>query len=470
MNIQTKLAFVYISLLSIGVIVISSYAILSIRSFLLDEAIQKFENDARTFAQSFEDNTTNEELLKKASFVSELTGYNVALFDSAGNVLVSTPSQDLELANSREFLNAELQNQLDGSENQIIINEETLDKLISFRRIGGNGSDAQYLRISQYKDDLYAAEASIRHLIYGAMIGSILVVVIVSFFFARYLARPIKQLNEAALEIADGNLDKELNVNRRDEFGKLAESLNKMAGTLKADNEKLKKLNEKQNQFFADITHEVRNPLHTISGALEMIQVPNLDKEKKSQYMATAQKQVERVVRLFEDIKSLQRYDYDESFIRKSEFEIGMLIKEVVSTYEPIAAEKGLKLRVSDNSEAFVEADRDKIEQVLDNLISNAVKYTNEGSIQVECVTKGAEVEISVSDSGIGIGKAHLERLFDRFYRTDKARSRDKGGTGLGLSVVKGILSAHNKNIYVESEVEKGSRFYFNLDVVRANR
>ncbi|MBO6523270.1 MAG: HAMP domain-containing protein [Balneolaceae bacterium] len=466
MNIQAKLAFVYITLLSIGVVVISSYAILSIRSFLLDEAIQKFENDARTFAQSFEETTTNEELLKKTSFVSELTGYNVALFDSIGNVLVSTPFQDSELANSREFLNDALQNQLDGSENQVIINEEALDKLISFRRIGDNGSDAQYLRISQYKNDLYAAEASIRHLIYGAMIGSILVVVIVSFFFARYLARPIKQLNEAALEIADGNLDKELNVNRNDEFGMLAESLNKMAGTLKADNDQLKKLNEKQNQFFADITHEVRNPLHTISGALEMIQVPNLDNEKKSQYMATAQKQVERVVRLFEDIKSLQRYDYDESFIRKSEFEIGILLQEVVGTYTPIAAEKELTFQLDIESKVFVKADRDKIEQVLDNLISNAVKYTNEGNILVGCVSKSSEAEISISDSGIGIGKVHLERLFDRFYRTDKARSRDKGGTGLGLSVVKGILSAHKKDIYVESEVEKGSRFYFYLDVV----
>lgn len=470
MNIQAKLATVYITLLSIGVVVISAYAILSIRTFLLDEAIQKFENDARTFSQSFEVTTTNEELLEKAAFVSELTGYNVALFDSAGDLLVTAPFDESEMANSREFLNPELQLQLDGSETQVIINEEGLDKLISFRRIGENGSEAQYLRISQFKDDLYAAEASIRHLIYGAMIGSILVVIIVSFLFARYLARPIKQLNEAALEIADGNLDKELNVNRNDEFGMLAESLNKMAGTLKGDNEQLKKLNEKQNQFFADITHEVRNPLHTISGALEMIQVPNLDDVKKTQYMATAQKQVERVVRLFEDIKSLQRYDYDESFIRKTEFEVGALIREVVNTYKPIATEKGLELEFKAKSEALVEADRDKIEQVLDNLISNAVKYTNEGSILVECISNQAEVEISVSDTGIGIGKEHLERLFDRFYRTDKARSRDKGGTGLGLSVVKGILSAHQKEIYVESEVEQGSRFYFNLDLVNASR
>lgn len=467
MNIQAKLAAVYITLLSIGVIVISSYAILSIRSFLLDEGIQKFESDAKAFAHSIEEESTNENLVEKITFVAQLTGYNVALFDSVGNLLITDPFNESDFSDAREFLNSELQAQLDGSENQIIINEENLEKLISFRKIEKNQSDARYLRISQYKDNLYGAEASIRHLIYGAMIGSILVVIIVSFFFARYLAKPIKQLSEAALDIAGGNLDREINVSRNDEFGTLGDSLNKMAGTLKADNAKLKVLNEKQNQFFADIAHEVRNPLHTISGALEMIQVPKLDQEKKSQYMATAQKQVERVVRLFEDIKSLQRYDYDESFINKTTFDVTKIAKEVVETYNPLASEKGIHLFLEKSDTSIVEADRDKIEQVLDNLITNAVKYTSDGEIKVSCKHKNNQVKISISDTGIGIGKEHLERLFDRFYRTDKARSRDKGGTGLGLAVVKGILTAHQKDISVESDPGKGSTFYFYLDLVK---
>lgn len=466
MNLQAKLASTYIALLSIGVILISSYAILSIRSFLLEEAIEQFQNDANTFAKSLEKGVTNEELIETVSFLSSLTGYNVALFDSLGTLLVSTPQFETDFTDAREFLNSELQSQLDKSQAQVIINEKKLDKLISFHKIERNSSDARYLRISQNKNDLYGAEASIRHLIYGAMIGSILVVIIVSFFFARYLAKPIKQLKEAALDITNGNLNREINVNRKDEFGTLADSLNIMAGTLKADNEQLKNLNEKQNQFFADITHEVRNPLHTISGALEMIQLQNLEREKKAKYMVTAQKQIERVVRLFEDIKSLQRYDYDASFIRKSTFNISELIKEVSKTYDPIATEKEIILTVKVQKPISVEADRDKIEQVLDNLISNAIKYTNSGTIQVQASLKDKLVEVSVSDTGIGIGEEHLERLFDRFYRTDKARSRDKGGTGLGLAVVKGILSAHKKEIFVESVLGKGSRFYFNLDPV----
>lgn len=463
MNIQAKLASVYIVLLSIGVIVISAYAILSIRSFLYEEAVQKFETDAQTFAESLETEISNQDLFEKVEFMSDLTGYNVALFDEAGSLIVYAPFDESQFTDSREMMNDLLKSELSGPQTQVILNEEGLDKLISFHRIEANTSDARYLRISQMKEDLYAAEASIRHLIYGAMVGSILVVVIVSFLFARYLARPITQLSEAALEIAEGNLDREINLNRNDEFGTLAETLNQMAGTLKADNEKLKNLNEKQNQFFADIAHEVRNPLHTISGAMEMLQMENLGEEKKSQYMATAQKQIERVVRLFEDIKSLQRYDLDASFINRSKFDISAVVKEVVKTYQPIATEKGINLKITRIDESIVDADEDKIEQVLDNLISNAIKYTNDGEIKVECIQKEKEVLISVEDTGIGIGEEHLDRLFDRFYRTDKARSRDKGGTGLGLAVVKGILAAHQREIFVESKAGQGSRFYFSL-------
>lgn len=467
MNIQAKLASVYIVLLSAGVILISAYAILSIRAFLLHEAIENFESDAGTFAASIEEDDTNDDLYEQAMFVSELTGFNIALFDSLGNLIVVSNIRDDEAASTRDYLSEEIRDELRSNDNQVIRNESDSEMLISYHKLQSNSSDARYLRISQFKDDLYGVARSIRHLIYGAMVGSILVVIIVSFFFARYLGRPIRQLQEAAMDISQGNLDREINVNRNDEFGKLAEILNRMAGTLKADNEKLKTLNEKQNQFFADITHEVRNPLHTISAALEMLQFPNLNEEKKAQYMATAQKQIQRVVRLFEDIKSLQRYDYDESFISRTTFDVSKVVDEVVSTYRPLAAEKGISMQLVKAEISRVEADRDKIEQVVDNLVSNALKYTVSGEIDIWCVHNDKnEVEISVEDTGIGIGEEHLERLFDRFYRTDKARSRDKGGTGLGLAVVKGILAAHDRDIKVDSIAGKGSKFYFTLPLV----
>lgn len=462
MNIQSKLAVTYITLLSIGVVVISAYAILSIRSFLLDEAISKFESDARTFVESLQEEDDFTDLYVKTTFTADITGYHIALFDSIGTVLVNAPLDTPEYMDTRAFLNNDLQERLI-NEAQVIINEEGLEEVISFHRIEPSTSEVRYLRIAKSKEELYAAAASIRHLIYGAMIGSIIVVVVVSIYFARYLGKPIKQLEEVALDIAGGNLDREINLSRKDEFGSLAKSLNQMAGRLKDDYEKLKTLNEKQNQFFADIAHEVRNPLHTISGAMEMIQLEGLSDEKKGQYLNTAQKQVERVVRLFQDIKSLQRYDMDESFINKKEFVMEEMISEIVKTYTPIAAEKKIELIFDTPSKNRVFADEEKLEQVMDNLISNAIKYTNEGKIIVKSEKLDGNVEISVRDSGIGIGEEHLDRLFDRFYRTDKARSRDKGGTGLGLAVVKGILTAHQSKIFVESTPGIGSRFYFSL-------
>ena len=464
MNIQSKLAVTYITLLSIGVVAISSYAILSIRSFLLEEAIQKFENDAHTFASSFEDSGQDQNLFNEAKFVSDLTGYNVAVFDSSGDQLIAYP--DTGFVDASEFLNDEIRNELEISPTPVIINKEELENLIAFERIQNNRTAARYLRISQPKDELYAAEASIRHLIYGAMVGSILVVFILSFYFARYLAKPITQLKEAALDISKGNLDREIHLNRSDEFGTLADSLNQMAGTLKSDNEKLKKLNEKQNQFFEDITHEVRNPLHTISGSLEMIEMENLSADEKVKYHQQAKRQIKRITRLFEDIKTLQRYDFDQSIVEKKEFDLNKIVEGLVEIHKPFAKEKGINIEVDSGLGSKAFADPDKIEQVLENLISNAIKYTNEGEIRIQLIEHKDAVTIKVKDTGIGIAKEHLERLFDRFYRTDKARSRDKGGTGLGLAVVKGILRAHNSRIIVASEVGAGSTFSFTLSIL----
>ena len=465
MNIQAKLSLTYISLLSIGVIIISAYAILSIRAYLLDDAITQFEKDAQVLADSFQNSNGDVDLYKRTAFAANLTGYEIALFDSSGSLLVNVPDNAPDFIDSRAFINAQLQIELK-KKRQVIINIEDLEDVFSFHRVEKNVTEVRYLRITQNKKELYAVSASIRHLIYGAMIGSILVVILVSIYFARYLSKPIQQLKEAALDVANGNLDRELDISRNDEFGSLAKSLNQMAKKLKDDYEKQKTLNKKQNQFFADIAHEVRNPLHTISGALDMIQLKELDEKKKTQYLNTAQRQIERVVRLFQDIKSLQRYDMDTTFIHKTEFILEDMIDEVVNTYMPIANQKKLLLSFDYSQKNMVFGDKEKLEQVIDNLISNAIKYTSNGKIQVSTLKNNHRVIIEVEDSGIGIDEKHLNRLFDRFYRTDKARSRDKGGTGLGLAVVKGILSAHKTEIYVDSTPGKGSRFYFNLSII----
>ena len=142
------------------------------------------------------------------------------------------------------------------------------------------------------------------------------------------------------------------------------------------------------------------------------------------------------------------------------------MIIGIVNTYIPIANEKGIDLSFVELTKTRVLGDNEKLEQVMDNLISNAIKYTNDGQILVKTLKNDHRIRIEVVDTGIGIDEEHLDRLFDRFYRTDKARSRDKGGTGLGLAVVKGILSAHQTQIQVESTIGVGTKFFFSLPIL----
>ena len=466
MNIQSKLSVTYILLLIIGIITISAYAILSIRFFLFAAGLDEFKNDMRIVRQAVESSDENTDFFPFITETTALFDYDLALFDSTGIPIYNTQPEQV-FVDSREFLSEVVVDSVLGNNEEIyVMNDPTYSRLVAFARVDDGFPSVSYLRISKDKEEYYEAVDNIRHIIYAGMLFSIAAVMVVSFIFSKYMAAPIKQLNDAALTIADGQIHETLEMDRNDEFGTLATSLNKMAERFKKDNRQLQLLNEKQNQFFADIAHEVRNPLHTISGAIEILQIEALSKDKKAQYMVTMQNQVERVVRLFNDIKMLQRYDMDEHFIDKEAVEIGSLLENIITTYEPLAQEKNIELTLKISTNASVYADRNKLDQVMDNLIMNALKYTNEGNIKVLCEQIETQIQISVEDTGIGIASEHLDRLFDRFYRTDKARSRDKGGTGLGLAVVRGILKAHDTDILVSSEVGKGSRFYFQLPII----
>jgi signal transduction histidine kinase len=330
--------------------------------------------------------------------------------------------------------------------------------LVSYSYLPHSINGARYVRVSQLKSRIYAPVKKIRWIIYYGIFASIVLAIIVRIWMARYLTKPITQIKDAAQNIAAGDVDQQIDVDRQDEFGTLADSLNKMAMKLRKDTDQMKRYAERQRQFFADITHEIRNPLHTISASLEMLELDGLSDKKRKQYYKNAGDQVQRINRLFKDLKALQQYDSDEYFIEEHPFDLA----EISNHMQEWHGEKGLRLSV-DMQPCYALGDKDKIEQVIDNLISNAIKYTNEGSVNLHYFKEGKKITVEVSDTGIGIAKEHLDRLFDRFYRTDKARSREKGGTGLGLAVVQSILKSHDTDIEVESEPGQGTTFRFRL-------
>ncbi|MCC5907488.1 MAG: HAMP domain-containing histidine kinase [Balneolaceae bacterium] len=460
MSIRAKLAWTFILLLIFGITAISSYSILFIRNYLLNEGEQQIVNDTEWLAITIQNLRIDEQFETNLNEAARTSGYRLAVYDEDGILFAEVPYH--EQLEASERLDDEMQTGIRRQTEIILANEPESEQLVTYAQLHSEHNPARYLMVSIYKDQIYEPIKTIRWIIYTGMFISIGLVLVVSILFSRYISRPILQLESAARDISEGNTDQTLNLDRKDEFGKLADSLNRMAERLRADNLEMKRLYEKQNQFFADITHEIRNPLHTIAGSIEMLMMDNLDENQKRKYLLTASRQTHRINRLFKDLVTLQRYDSDEQFIEKRRFDIKKVIGLIKELLESEAEEKGLDLTAETKSH-IVTADPGKIEQVLENLVSNAIKFTNEGSIQIISKDAGDSIIVEVEDTGIGISKEHLDRLFDRFYRTDKARSRDKGGTGLGLSVVKSIINAHGSDINVESEPGKGSRFWFSL-------
>ncbi len=460
MKIRSKLAWTFIILLIAGITTVSSYSILFIRDYLLQQGRIELQKDTQRLAVTISYLRENAAFQSNLNEIAETARYQIALYDSTGALIYSYPERftaDLYLADNLQIVlraRAGLPRIIDNAENE---------KLLSAVYLPESINPVQFIKLSQFKERIYQPIQKIRWIIYYGMFISIGLVIMVSIWMARYLTKPITRIKDAAQAIAGGEVDRKIDLNRSDEFGDLASALNQMADKFRWDNEQLKKYAQKQRRFFADITHEIRNPLHTISASLEMMEMNDLSNEKRKKYHKNAQNQIERMARLFKDLKTLQRYDSDEHFVQPRSFNLSIIGKHMQEWYGERAAKKGLALNVDTHS-CHALGDPGKIEQVIDNLISNAIKYTYEGSVSLHYNSKSGKILIEVKDTGAGISKEHLSNLFDRFYRTDNARSRDKGGTGLGLAVVESILTAHGSKIKVESKPGEGSKFWFRLN------
>jgi signal transduction histidine kinase len=459
MKIRGKIAVTFILLLIFGVTAISSYSIMFIRNYLLQEGQVTIQEQARWLALTIQEFPQDEQFSARLRTLQQVSGYSITVFDGDGNPLFG--SIDAFESDSGAELSDEIRRIVYLSD-QVLVNEPGNRAMYVFGVFVSSGFDMGFIRISKLKEDIYAPIASIRWIIYTGMFISIAIILLVSNVFARYLSRPILSLNDAARKIADGKKDKIELSDRSDEFRDLAQSINYLSDRLREDNERLSQINQKQSQFFADITHEIRNPLHTIMASVELLQAGGMDEDKQRKYLQNARTQAERISSLFKDLLTLQRYDSDENFLQLQWFDLSRITTRLSMLFEDEARRKKLKLNIQSDT-VRVLADASKIEQVLDNLLSNAIKYTSTGEVGLRYQTEDKKVFIEVYDTGIGIAKEHISRLFDRFYRTDKARSRDKGGTGLGLAVVKSIVDAHGSTVEVESEVGKGTILRFSL-------
>lgn len=278
---------------------------------------------------------------------------------------------------------------------------------------------------------------------------------------ARVISRRLSRLRDAVLRLDPRDLSQRVSVEGDDEVADLARAFNATLDRLELD-ERVRR------QLFADVAHELRHPLAVLTGRLELMQdgVVPLDPEQ----LLHLQEMVLSLNRLVSDLRDLSLAEIGRLSLHFEEFDSGALILDLVENLEPVASAKEITL-ISELAPELplISADGDRIRQVLVNLLSNALQYTPaHGRVTIRAAGEDGGVCISVTDTGPGIDPAEQPHLFDRFYRSDKARGRSSGGSGLGLAIVRSLVHLHGGSVSVESKLGVGSRFTIRLPIEKA--
>ncbi len=293
---------------------------------------------------------------------------------------------------------------------------------------------------------------------YLMLIILFLLSLIILIFFTEMVYIPLRKITTATEQYAAGNMGYEFTVESEDEMGYLAASLSYMAG-------EIARQEEDQKKFIANVSHDFRSPLTSIRGYLVAMQDGTIPPEMHERYLGIVINETDRLTKLTNELLTLNNLNTKGMLLDKTDFDINQVIRKVAESFEGTCRIKKIAIElVLTDDKMVVNADVDKIQQVLYNLVDNAIKFShNDSSIKIETTEKHSKVFVSVKDSGIGIPKEDQKMVFERFYKSDSSRGKDKKGTGLGLSIVKEIIKAHEENINVISTVGVGTEFIFSL-------
>lgn len=318
------------------------------------------------------------------------------------------------------------------------------------------GTMAARINIGQFTDHIYSPEdiAFRRSIAYGTGISlavTLLMALPLLLTVSSRLSKPIRELKTAADEMSHGNLYVKLEKNSSvKEISGLAESIDHLRKSLL-------KQEELRKQLTSNISHELRTPLNIIQNQLEgMIDgVLPLDKER----LESVLQEMERLVSLIREVEKITEVESGDFIPVCTETDLSAAVKAVADTFEGAFKRKGLELVLDLEKNIIISAEKDKLTQAVMNLISNACKFTEKGTVSVKTYESSAGAVFEIKDMGPGISREDMENIFERFYRVEKSRSRDTGGAGLGLAIVKKIADAHGWKIETESEKGKGSLF-----------
>ncbi|GIN87163.1 two-component sensor histidine kinase [Heyndrickxia sporothermodurans] len=454
LRIKSKIwiAITFISFITIMVGVILTYYLYE--KFYLEKQIERLEQQGNLLKKYYSSPIDHQKLNEMIHWTEESTNVHVILTEdpmqlSAGIPITGFPDSNLITFKERQQL-------LSGKEVIIIRNHPTFKQKILAVAVPlfKNKLLSGAIFIYQPIDDIYEPFKPLRTFMIIFIVVILFLLIWVGHKITNYLLKPLKEMENVSRKMATGDFSRQIIVQNEDEIGQLAISLNTMA----------KSLNDveiKRNQFLQNVSHELRTPLSYVKGYTEAI-LEGVYKDPKeiNHSLSVIQKETERLIRLVHDLLDLAQLEDDSYPMKKNPIVYSQLITDVVNNYELAFKNKQIHVNLDLDEDIIIEGDEDRLTQVLSNLIYNALNYSYNGKeILIKLSQNENQTFLKIQDYGQGIPKADIPHIFERFYRVDKARTRNKGGSGLGLSICSQIIKKHSGEIQVQSEEGNGTEF-----------
>ena len=471
-RIQYRLLAIIISIGLIGIIT----PILYTNSLALDQAQEGILDKLRSHANTI---LVYSDLSKKDTFQGLATEYSdasslrVTFIAANGTVIGESylPSNQLSQMDNHIERPEVLAAQEFGEGFSTRYSNTLKTEFIYFaKKVDQNHHGFKYVRMAQSLKSVKDVASTYREF-YFLIIGFMVIVIIIAWFLLKnWLTDPIQELTQAADDISNGDLSRRININTGGvEIDDLATNMNQMAMTLDQDFRRIKRMEKVRSEFLGNVTHELKTPISSISGYIEtLLEGAIKDENVNIEFLKRALENVKRLEELVTDLVEISRIETGELQMNYDYFNIYNLLKDIhKDAQQRNSNKKNIKINLEvPDKKLFVYGDKGRLEQVIDNLLSNSMRYTDQGHIRIKVLRRDNELVFSIIDTGIGISRKSINRIFERFYRADKARDRRKGGTGLGLAISKHIIEAHGSNIYVDSLEGKGSTFSFGITTI----
>jgi len=462
-----KFAFIYILIFLISFI----FIIIGVRSVLEYYFINNESELILKRASNFEKlvneqyiNTVSLDLLQDQIFILDgYTGANIWLISEKGDLYKTSTDLDAETISSMPNLMEDIVTVFNGDTTRREVLYEDVEGVTNERilRVGypfhlGSSVYAMFINVPMPEIEDTISKVSVIIFISLAFSGCLAVILI--FLITKRMGYEIKVINDAAKYISEGNFDKKIIINRKDELGELATSFNLMA-------EELNSQENTKRMFISSLSHDLRTPLTTIKGYTIGMLDGTIESDKQERYLKIVKNESERLIKMINDLLDLSKMESGALILNKTDFDLNGVIVNVLDSFEQKIINKDIKLTIDLSKEKLMaHGDLASIQRVIYNLLDNATKFVEEnGAISIRTELKNDKYYVGISNTGKVLNEKELAMIWDRFSKLDKSRGLEKKSSGLGLSIVKEIIKAHHEKIDVYSNEDIGVAFIFTV-------